>query len=316
MRRKRNWRSQRPVTFTFGVQPEQKYVTDALERVNAEGLKITGQVLPRPVGMIFGHAVSWNPFSFCPSYQAIASLPVPERLNRLRDPDLRARLIAEEPELKVPLARHTRRFEAMYPFVGRPNYEPTEAEGLMALAARAGVTPMEAAYDHLLSAGGTGMLYVALGNLKDHSLDAVGELMHHPNFVMGLGDGGAHYGLICDATYPTYLLTHWGRDRDHGQVDLPWAIAALARRPAEVVGLHDRGLLKPGYKADINVIDHGALTLKGITINKDLPGGGQRLMQDAHGYRATIVSGEVTYRDGKPTGNLPGRFVRGAQAAP
>jgi N-acyl-D-aspartate/D-glutamate deacylase len=160
------------------------------------------------------------------------------------------------------------------------------------------------------------MLYNALGNYHDNRLDAVHDLMQRPDTVVGLGDGGAHYGAICDASYPTFMLTYWTRDRAGPRLSLAQAVRILARDPAQTVGLNDRGLLKAGYKADVNVIDLDRLALHAPHVRHDLPGGGRRLDQAASGFVATIVSGEVIRRDDRATGARPGRLVRGARAAP
>jgi len=152
-------------------------------------------------------------------------------------------------------------------------------------------------------------------NYAHYNLDACGEMIAHQDCVMGLGDGGAHVGIISDSSYPTYLLTHWGRDRSHGRFDLGWLIKRHTADTARAVGLADRGLIAPGMKADINVIDFAKLGIEVPRMSFDLPAGGKRLLQRATGYVATIVSGEITYRNGEATGALPGRLVRGPQAA-
>jgi N-acyl-D-aspartate/D-glutamate deacylase len=175
---------------------------------------------------------------------------------------------------------------------------------------------MEEAYDRLLDDDGHAMLLVALANFEDNSLDTVGELLRHRDVVLGLGDGGAHYGMICDASFPTYLLAHWARDRARGRLSVAEAVKALTSVPARVAGLHDRGRIAPGYKADLNVIDHAGLRLHRPVIAYDLPGGGRRLDQTADGYVATIVSGRTIAENGAPTDACPGRLVRGRQREP
>lgn len=175
--------------------------------------------------------------------------------------------------------------------------------------------PAELAYDLLLERDGKRQLYITITNYAEGNLDGMGSILMHPDAVMGLGDGGAHYGTICDASYSTYLLTHWVRDRDHGRVPLPRAIKAMTRDTSVLVGLRDRGVLSPGYRADLNVIDLENLRLHAPDVVFDLPAGGRRLMQRADGYRITMLAGSVVSRDGTPTGALPGRLVRGAQTA-
>ena len=307
-------RSGRPATFTFGAGQATAGLGARLREINADGASVTAQVYPRPIGMVMSLALSWNPFSFCPSFAPLAGLSLAEKVQALGSSELRRALLDETPDFsRFPLARSTRAYDRTFVLSDPPNYEPRPEDSVAARAAVAGVSPAEWAYDYLLQEGGSAMLLVALANYIDGSLDAIGEVLHHPNAVVALGDGGAHYGLICDASYPTFMLTHWVRDRDHGRLDLSWTVQALTRKPAELVGLRDRGLLAPGLKADVNVIDLAALKLHAPRVTFDLPGGGRRLMQDAQGYRATLVDGEVTYRDGHATGVLPGRVVRGAR---
>jgi N-acyl-D-aspartate/D-glutamate deacylase len=180
-----------------------------------------------------------------------------------------------------------------------------------------GQEPAAVALDHMLSDGGRGMLYVPFLNYVDGSLDAARAMIVHPSTVPGLSDGGAHVGMICDGSFPTTMLTHWTRDRARGpKVPLAEVIRMQTRDTARTVGLNDRGLIAPGYRADLNVIDHAGLTLHAPSVAYDLPAGGRRLIQKASGYKATLVAGQVTYRDGAATGALPGRLVRGAQARP
>ena len=309
-------KSGRPFTFTMGVNTESAAAAHKLAELNEAGSQLIGQIFPRPVGMILAHTTSWNPFSFCPSFAPLAKLSFEDRLEQLRRPHVRARLIAEAPDISLPLALYTRMFERMFPLGDPPNYEPSPDESIAARAETTGVTPVEWVYDYLLSEDGKAQLLIALAGLVNDTLDLVRDLMDHPNVIFGLGDGGAHYGLICDASYPTHILTHWVRDRARGRLPLEHAIASLTSRPAATVGLHDRGLLAPGYKADVNVIDPEAITLHPPIVVNDLPGGGRRMMQNASGYRATIVAGEITYEDGKATSALPGKLIRGSQSAP
>jgi len=202
------------------------------------------------------------------------------------------------------------------PYAEQPNYEPKQSDSIASRAAARGVTPEEEVYDLLLKDEGRGKLLVALGNFPNYSLDDVLKMFKHPNAVIGLGDGGAHYGLICDASYPTFVLTHWVRDREGKRIALEEAVKALTSDPAWVVGLRDRGLLRPGYKADINVIDLAALRLHTPRVVQDLPAGGKRLDQGADGFVATFVAGKCIARNGVPTGNFPGRLVRGRRAVP
>lgn len=319
MLRRLGERSGRPVTFTLGsgnAGPEGwRTALEIVEEANDSGIPITAQVFPRPIGLVQGHNLSINPFSLCPTYQALASLSFDEKIRELRKPEVRAKLIAEKPGSGPSmLAALGRTYEWMFPLADPPDYEPSAADSIAARARQAGLSPEEFVYDLLLGNDGRAMVYVALGNFHSASLNSVREMMQHKDTVLGLGDGGAHYGMICDASYPTFVLTHWTRDRSTGRLPLPWAVKALAADPARTVGLHDRGLIAPGYKADINVIDYDRLALDVPTIRFDLPAGGRRLDQTARGFDLTMVSGAVVYRRGEATGALPGRLVRGAQA--
>ena len=311
----------RPATFTLGTSNTGEPVwQDALricEEANEQGLKISPQILPRPVGMICGFELSSHPFSLCPSYEAIAALPLDQQLPHLRDPEFRAKLVAEKPHDGHPLAMMTRNWDWIFPLSDPPNYEPPAESSVGAQARSLDITPEEVAYDLLMNGGdGKGMLYNTLGNFYNGRLDTIHDLITHPDTVMGLGDGGAHYAAICDASYPTFLLTYWTRDRDGPGLSIPQAVQALTSRPAETMGLRDRGRIAPGYKADINIIDLNALHLHAPQVRYDLPGGGRRLDQKATGFVATIVSGEVIRRSDDATGARPGRLVRGAQIVP
>lgn len=310
----------RPATFTLGVANSGAAnwtpATDLVDAGRARGLEIWPQVLPRPIGMISGWALSTHPFCLCPSYQAIAGLPLDEQLPTLRDPTFRAKLISEVPQPGHPLAMLTRIWDWMFPFNDPPQYEPARETSIAAQARAQGRSCEEVAYDLLMEREGNGMILNTLGNFLEGKLDALLELMRREDTVIGLGDGGAHYAAICDASYPTFMLTYWVRDRAGERLTLPEAVERLAARPARVMGLEDRGLLKPGYKADLNVIDLDRLTLHAPVVKHDLPGGGRRLDQTATGYVATVVNGRVIREHDQPTDERPGRVVRGAQHAP
>ena len=312
--------SGRPATFTLGAgndgPPTWREALDTVSEANAKGHPISAQVLPRPVGLLAGLDLSINPFCLCPSFAAIANLPHDEKLAALRDPAVRSRLLTETPEEGHPLAMISRRWEWMFPFAGTPRYDPSPESSIAAIAKARGLSPEEVAYDCLLEDDGHAFLFNALGNFHEGRMDAIHEMLSHPHAILGLGDGGAHYGSICDASYPTFFLTYWMRDNEGSGFSLPRAIRMLSHDPARAVGLLDRGLLRPGYKADLNVIDLDRLTLHMPVIRNDLPAGGRRLDQEATGYVATIVSGTVIRRDDTPGADLPGRLVRGAKAAP
>jgi N-acyl-D-aspartate/D-glutamate deacylase len=289
---------------------------DEINAAAARGLSITAQIAARPVGLLLGLELSRNPFQTHPSYKAIAHLPPSERLARLRQPEVRAAILKESATATDDPLFFRPNYDKMYLLGDPPDYEQPPENALGPQAAKLGKRPEELAYDAMLSSDGRGMLYVPFLNYADGNLDATREMLTDPRSVPGLSDGGAHCGIICDASFPTYLLTHWTRDRSRGEkLSIPFAVAAQSRKTALSVGLADRGLIAPGYKADINVIDYGRLHLHPPKVHYDLPVGGRRLLQQVDGYDATIVSGVVTQRDGSPTGARPGKLVRGVQGA-
>ena len=282
-----------------------------------DGATIHPQYFPRPVGMLASFELTSNPFVNTPAYKALAHLPLAKRIIELRKPEVKARILADNPdEALLPLTAMTRQYDVMFQLADPPCYEPEPGSSIADRAVREKRAPEEVAYDLLLENDGKGMLYVAFGNWPADSLDHVFEFFDDPHSVMGLGDGGAHYGLICDSSYPTFVLTHWARDRKGRKLSVGDAVRRMTTHPAQLAGLNDRGRIAPGYKADINVIDHARLVLHGAEIVDDLPGGGRRLDQRASGYRYVIVSGKVIARDDQPTGVLPGRLIRGQQAKP
>ncbi|HPA90574.1 MAG TPA: amidohydrolase family protein [Quisquiliibacterium sp.] len=268
--------------------------------------------------MFYGLDLSFHPFAFHPSYKAIAHLPLSERVARMKDPHFRAQLLHEQPEDTNPVNLKTvKAFQYCYVWGDDPNYEPDRADRIDRRAKAAGLSVEEYAYDLLLANDGKAIFYQPGANYRDGNLNAVREMLGHPRAVVGLADGGAHYGMICDASFPTYFLARWARDAEPSQrIPLPQAIAALTSEPARLAGLNDRGRLAVGLKADLNVIDLDRLKVHVPHVVHDLPAGGRRMRQLADGYVATIVSGKVTYRNGEHTGALPGRLVRGPQEAP
>jgi N-acyl-D-aspartate/D-glutamate deacylase len=308
----------RPMTISLaqhdGAPGRWKELLARIEGAQARGLPIKGQVAPRPIGVLLGLDCTLHPFVACPSYRAIAKQPLAERVRALRDPELRSRLLGETAQSSNATVRYiARSYHKLFRLGDPPDYEPDPAHSVAAHAERAGRPPAELAYEWLLDNDGREILYFPLHNFSEQSLDAVRAMMAHDATLAGLGDGGAHVGTICDASFTTYALTHWGRDRAHGRFELPWLIKRQTHDTAAAVGLGDRGLVRPGMKADLNVIDFDRLRLRRPYIVHDLPASGRRLMQTAEGYVATVVSGAVTYRGGEPTGALPGKLVRGAQ---
>ena len=311
----------RPLTFSMGTSNTAPYtwpnVLQQLEQANASGVNIKGQVIPRGIGMMLGVELSLNPFYTTAGYGEIADLPLEQQLTALRDPAMRARILAEplDPDPALVLGRAVRDFDHMF-LLGDPlDYEQPWEQSIAGRAKAMNVEPQALAYDLMIEGERGTVLYLAMANYADGCLDAVGEILRHPNVLPGLGDGGAHAATICDASYSTFALTHWGRDRPSGRMPVPELVHRLSRATAVFMGLEDRGLLAPGYKADINVIDFDRLALQPPEIHYDLPSGGRRLVQRAEGYVATIVSGVPVYRNGEATDALPGKLVRGQQAA-
>jgi N-acyl-D-aspartate/D-glutamate deacylase len=270
---------------------------------------MTAQVAPRGVGVLLGLRGSRNIFTECPSYQAIDHLPLPERVAAMATPEMRKRLLDEQQAFNhTRLGQRLVEFTNQFVFDGPPNYQPGPQDSVAAIAARQGRPAAEVAYDIMLSDEGKGILYSPFANYAEGNLDVCGEMLADPNTVLGLGDGGAHVALICDASFTTFLLSYWGKQR--GAFDVGWLVKRQTADTARVVGLTDRGLLAPGMKADINLIDLDRLDIDAPHMVFDLPAGGRRLLQKADGYVATIVSGEVVYREGEATAALPGRLVR------
>jgi N-acyl-D-aspartate/D-glutamate deacylase len=313
-------RSGRPMSITIlqrDAKPEEwRFLMARVAEARHAGLPMMGQVLTRPTGILLGFEISQNPFLGRRSWKEIEALPFAEKMTQLLRPKFRARLIAETIEDEVLLHRVTK-WDRMFPLGDPPDYEPPAERSVAAMAMRQGRPPAEVAYDLLLEKGGKAILYRPLSNYTYGTLDTVHDMMRDPNTLIGLGDGGAHVGILCDASAITYMLTHWTRDRTRGaRLPLAWAIRRLTSDNARAVGLNDRGVIRPGAKADINVIDYDGLRVRAPEVVYDLPSGGRRLIQRTDGYVATLVSGEIVTRDGEATGALPGRLVRGPQAAP
>ena len=311
-----------PLSFSMvqaDVVPDQwRELTRRLDEAAAEGFPIKAQVAGRPVGLMLGLQGSAHPFISRPAYQEIADLPLAEKVAVMRDPAFRARLIAEAPAKGHPFINSLAgAHHKMYAIEGELDYEPDLSDSLGAKAKVLGVHPDELVYDALLADEGRAFLFFPMHNYIEGSLDNVHAMLANPNTLSGLSDGGAHVGAICDVSLPTFMLTYWCRDRTKGpRFDLAGMVRAQTLDTAEAVGLNDRGVVAPGYMADLNLIDFDRLKLNVPYMVYDLPTGARRLMQDAQGYVATVKSGQVIYREGQPTGALPGRLIRGRQAAP
>lgn len=309
-----------PVTFTLTIgntgDPIWLGAVNLIEKFNCGGGRITAQIFARPIGLVIGLELTANPFVLYPSYQAIADLPLEQRVAEMRKPEVRERILADKRGEGHPFMYLAQAWNWIFPMTEPANYEPSKSESIMARAQARGVSPLEEAYDRLLDDDGHAIMLVALANYPENSLDEIGELMRRDDVILGLGDGGAHYGMICDASYPTFMLAHWTRDREKGRFSVAEAVRMMTSAPADLAGLGDRGRIAVGYKADLNVIDHAALTLHRPVIAHDLPGGGRRLDQSADGYVATIVSGEVIAENGMPTAARPGQLIRGRRHAP
>ena len=312
--------------LTFGMlqapgQPEKwRDLLRLTEEARAEGAQITAQIACRPTGMVLGWQSTVHPFVRKAAYRAIAALPFAERLVQLHDPAVREAILSEvTPPPPGIGALLTHNFGNMFRLErnGRLDYEPREEDSIGAEATRAGVDPQAMIYDMLMENDGRGYIYLPLLNYAKFNFDHIAEMMQNPATILSLSDGGAHCGVICDASFPTYMLSYWVRDRSRGErLPLEKVVSMQTRDTARLYGMNDRGVLAPGLKADINVIDFERLNILAPEMIFDLPAEGRRLVQRAEGYRATIVSGVVTFEDGVATGELPGKLVRGPQAAP
>jgi N-acyl-D-aspartate/D-glutamate deacylase len=313
---------ERPVTFT-AIQTDDdpdlwRELMDRAAAAAEHGGVVRPQVAARPFGMLIG-LQTHHPFILRPSFQEVRDRPLDEQVAHLRDPAVRAAILAEEdlpadPDslwdgmawvLQMALPK-------LFEIGNPPDYEPTPDRSVAAQAEAEGVEPLARFYDLMLNDEGRELLLFPTFNYARGNQDDLREMMTHPAAILGLGDAGAHCGMICDASIQTYTLTHWARDRTRGErLPLEWLIHKQTQQTAELYGFTDRGTLEVGKRADLNVIDHEALTLRAPHLAHDLPAGGRRLLQQADGYDATIVAGTVTRRDGVDTGARPGRLVRG-----
>lgn len=287
-------------------------VLGKIESASNAGLAMRGQVAPRPIGILLGLTTTLSPFTTRPSFSEVASLPMAERVAALTDPMRKARIL-EEPTGHgfMRLFRLMDEGRKIWLMTDPPNYEPDPKDSLHAQATSRGLDPWSYVYDMLLQNQGKALLYTPFANYAENNLDCCRDMILHKDTVMGLGDGGAHVGTICDASFITSLLTHWGRDRTRGEgIDLPTLIKCQSSDTARAVDLTDRGTLEAGMRADVNIIDFDNLNVRLPEMVNDLPAGGARLQQRADGYQMTIVKGEPTYIEGQATDALPGRLVR------
>jgi N-acyl-D-aspartate/D-glutamate deacylase len=312
----------RPVVFNLSQidqSPELwRQLLEMLDAAAAEDIPVYGQCAGRAIGIVMCWQSTVHPFTPYQSWLEMMHATPEEKMARVREPGFRETLLSEEPFDLWEFANFvTRSFDKMYPMRDGSNYEPDPSESVAAIAEREGRTPQEVCWDLLMENDGNGMLYFPLFNYSNNDLEVLHTLHQHPRTLMGLSDGGAHCGAICDAGMPTFMLTHWTRDRSRGEkLPLEYMVMRQTSQTAQFYGIHDRGLLKPGYLADVNIIDYDNLTLGRPEVVYDLPAGGRRLLQKADGYKYTIKSGEVLFKDGEPTGALPGRLLRGEQPSP
>ncbi len=314
----------RPVSFAClqnDLDPDQwRRLLAACEEDAKAGGRLTPQVAQRPAGLLLTLEGSAHPFIFHAPYRRLLDLPIAERVERMRDPKVRAEILDSPSDLSHlpgPVGMITHAWHRMFPIGDPVEYEPAEDESLQAIADRDGRRPEEVAYDILLERNGKGIIYLPLLGYSRGNLDDIREMMMHPQSIFSLSDGGAHCGLICDASMPTYLLTHWARDRKRGEkIPLERLVHCQTQRTAAFYGLGDRGVVAAGMKADLNVIDFEGLTIHPPEMVYDLPAAGRRLVQKVDGYKCTICAGELIFENGEPTAARPGKLIRGPQPAP
>ncbi|HTO71355.1 MAG TPA: amidohydrolase family protein [Myxococcota bacterium] len=304
----------RPVTFAmlqFDAAPELwRELLEISAAAVRDGAQIFPQVAGRPFGLLLGHQTKIHPFSGRPTFESLRHESLDVRVARMRDPETKRRILAERTAVPSMLAAL---YGKTFPMGDPPEYEPPYEASLEALAASAGRDVEDVLYDRLLEKDGRELLLVPVLNYSQLSCEPLREMLLHPRAVLGLGDGGAHCGIICDASIPTFMLTHWARDRSRGaKLPLELVVRRMTRDTSELFGLRDRGTLEPGRRADFNVIDFAGLRLEPPRMVHDLPAGGARFVQRARGYEATIVRGEVVALHDEPTGALPGRLIRAA----
>ncbi len=314
-------RTGRPVTFGClqdDVRPEHwRVMLGHAADANAGGARIVPQVAGRPACLLFGFESSVHPFITHRAYREIADLPLPARVAELRTRERRDAILSERVERSGFGAYLLSSFQKLFPLGDPPDYEPAPERSVAAIAVREGRSPEEVTYDLMLGREGTELLYFPMLGYAHGDFDAMRTMLDRDDTVLGLGDGGAHCGILCDASLPTYMLTHWARDRERGErFGVEQVVEMQTRRTAALYGFGDRGVIAPGFRADLNVIDVDALRLSPPEMVRDLPAGGRRLVQRASGYAATVCAGVAVRKDDEPTGARPGRLVRGSRAAP
>ena len=309
--------SGRPISITVEQMDQRPdwwhQLLDGIEEAQADGINMYGQVPPRATGINMGLTATLNPFTFYPSFYELSQKSLEEKVATMKDPAFKEKLLSEEPvSIGNPLVDEiTQSFNKMFKLGEPANYEPEPESSFEAIAKRQNISPQEVAYDCLLEKEGRALIYHPLFNYLPGNLDYVETMLNHPYSISGLGDAGAHCGAISDASFPTTLIQHWGRDRKRGKkIPLEKLISMQTLETSRLLGIKDRGVLKEGYKADINVIDFENLTLHEPEVLYDLPAGGRRLVQRASGYEYTIVSGQIAFKDGESTGALNGRLIR------
>ena len=315
---------ERPVSFAmlqFDSAPNQwRELVEICQKSASDGADVLAQFAPRPFGILTGHQTEANQFLGRPAYIEIKDLPLPERVKRMKDPDVRARILGPERDDSTgfgTMLDNPEMLKKIFPLGDPPDYEPGPEQSIWAIAQREGKAADEVLYDYMLKDEGKELLLLTFFNYSDGNLDLMYELFNNERAVVSLGDGGAHCGVICDASLQTFMLTHWARDRTRGpKIELEHAVKAMTQDTAAVYGLNDRGVIAPGYKADFNIIDFENLSLRRPVMAFDLPGGARRLIQKSTGYDATIVSGEVVMENGEATQARPGQLLRGARPTP
>jgi N-acyl-D-aspartate/D-glutamate deacylase len=323
--------SGRPLSMTWLQRDpggeQWKAIRSRVDHAVAQGLSLQLQSAVRAIGVIIGLDASFHPFMGFPGYKEVAHLPLAERAAALRDPARKQRILAEKSErlsgdgtpipplVDLLLARIELIAGRMFPLADVPAYEQPVTASFAARARMRGTTALESLYDHFSHGDGTQLVYFPLFNYNEGSLDTVREMLEHSQALVGLGDAGAHVGTVCDASATTFMLTHWVRDRPQGRLTLEKAVHLLSARNAQYLGLHDRGAIAPGLRADLNLIDPARLSVGTPRIVRDLPAGGRRFLQKAEGYVGTWVGGVCVQRDGAITAARPGRLVRAGQTA-